>query len=170
MEQFICPASFTLPFHRSNDSLIAQTGYLSYQWYRNDTLLQNGPQNYYKLTGNYQGVYKLKVLDRCNCTFNSDTLFIEQSSALHNAAKNTLNLSISPNPVMNELNLHLDQTGQDQFQVSIYNMLGQKVFRSTAILGASNKKVIDVSNYSPGLYIISVESKTGKANRKFIKQ
>lgn len=170
VEQYVCPASFNLPFYRLNDSLVAQTGYLNYQWYRNDTLLQNGPQNYYQLNGYYQGIYKLKVTDLCNCIFNSDTLFVTQSTSLHNTIKGSLNLSISPNPATDDLNLHLDNPGQQEYQITIYNILGRKVFHSTATFDRSGKKVIDISNYSPGLYIITVESKTGKANRKFIRQ
>lgn len=170
VEHYVCPTDVTIPFSRVNDSLITPTGYLNYQWFRNDTLLQNGPQNYFILQGYYQGVYKLKVLDPCNCTFNSDTLFVAHTTGIKKASGNTLNLSIAPNPATNKINVQLNSAAQGAFRFRIYNILGRKVFEADSKFDADNKKVIDISNYAPGLYILNVENREGKATMKFIRQ
>lgn len=170
VEKFVCPSSFTAHFNRVYDSLKAQAGYLNYQWFRNDTLLQDGPQHYYLLQGYYQGVYKLKVQDSCICTFNSDTLWVAHPSTLKNMTQNKIEFNITPNPASNELNIQLHNPGKEVFLFRIYNILGRKVFEHTSKLDPGNKKVIDLSNYAPGLYILSVESREGKANVKFIRQ
>lgn len=170
VEHYVCPTDVTIPFSRVNDSLIAPTGHLNYQWSRNDTLLQNGPQNYFILQDYYQGVYKLKVLDPCNCIFNSDTLFVEHTTGIKNGSGNTLALNIVPNPATNMLNIQLSNAGQSPFRFRIYNILGRKVLDADAKFDADNKKVIDISNYTPGLYILSVENREGKTTVKFIRQ
>lgn len=163
VEHYVCPTDVTIPFSRVNDSLVAATGYMNYQWFRNDTLLQNGPQNYFVLQGYYQGVYKLKVLDPCNCIFNSDTLLVAHTTGIKKASGNTLNLQISPNPAANKLNIQLNNAGQSEFRFRIYNILGRKVFDADSKFDADNKKVIDISNYAPGLYILNVENRGGQS-------
>ncbi|GEM_PF-1106096 len=170
VEHFVCPASFTVTFDKVNDTLKAQAGYLNYQWFRNDTLLQNGPQNYFVLQGYYEGVYKLKVLDPCNCIFDSDTLFVAHPTSVKSTSLNTLELNIAPNPATNKISVQLNHAGQHEYRFRIYNILGRKVFETTSKLDTDNKKIIDLSNYAPGLYILNVENREGKANVKFIRQ
>lgn len=170
VEHYACATNVTVPFSRVNDSLITPTGYLNYQWFRNDTLLQNGPQNYFILQGNYEGIYKLKVSDSCNCIFNSDTLLIAHPTFIKGTAHNTLELSVAPNPATHKLNVQLNNAGQGEFRFRIYNILGRKIFESDSKFDTENKKVIDLSNYVPGVYLLHVENSTGKAIVKFIRQ
>lgn len=170
VEHFVCPTDVTIPFSRVNDSLIAPAGYSNYQWFRNDTLLQNGPQNYFILQGYYEGVYKLKVLDPCNCIFDSDTLFVEHPTSLKGASRNTLELSVAPNPAANKISVQLKNAGQHEYRFRIYNILGRKIFESDSKFDTGHKKVIDLSNYAPGVYLLHVENSTGKAIMKFIRQ
>lgn len=170
VEHFVCPTDVTIPFNRVNDSLIAPAGYSNYQWFRNDTLLQNGPQNYFILQGYYEGVYKLKVLDPCNCIFDSDTLFVAHPTSIKGTARNTMELSVAPNPATNKISVQLNHAGQQEYRFRIYNILGRKVFESDSKFDADHKKVIDLSNYAPGVYLLHVENSTGKATLKFIRQ
>lgn len=170
VEHYVCPTDVTIPFNRVNDSLIAPTGYSNYQWFRNDTLLQNGPQNYFILQGYYEGIYKLKVLDPCNCIFDSDTLFVAHPTAVKGTARNIFQLSVAPNPATNKISVQLNQAGQQEYRFRIYNILGRKVFESDSKFDADHKKVIDLNNYAPGVYLLHVENSMGKATLKFIRQ
>ena len=70
-----------------------------------------------------------------------------------------------PNPVRTNLNIELPST-VNQFNISIYNQLGQEVLRQ---VGAENSKVIDVSDLASGLYIIKLSTKSYSKTFKFIK-
>ncbi|SRX52749.1 T9SS type A sorting domain-containing protein [Aequorivita sp. CIP111184] len=71
------------------------------------------------------------------------------------------NFQISPNPASEFLNI---ETQLSNYNFSIYNSLGQKV------IGALSTNQIDISNLSNGIYYIKIETETGSATKKFIKQ
>ena len=74
-------------------------------------------------------------------------------------------LAVYPNPVTNYLNLknieNLPNTG-----FRILNVSGQTVQKA----GSLNNQNIDVSNLKKGLYILSIDSKSGNKQFKFIKK
>ncbi len=71
------------------------------------------------------------------------------------------NFQIYPNPASEFLNIKIQLSN---YNFSIYNSLGQKV---NAVI-STNK--IDISNLSDGIYYIKIETETGLATRKFIKE
>ncbi len=71
------------------------------------------------------------------------------------------NFQISPNPASEFLNI---KTQLSNYNFSIYNSLGQKV------IGALSTNKIDISNLSNGIFYIKIETETGSATKKFIKQ
>lgn len=75
--------------------------------------------------------------------------------------------SIYPNPVKQQLYLQW-QEGTDVKQIDIYELTGQKVFSLSCSTSVNN---IDVSAYHHGIYLLSVEFKSGKRITKtFMKQ
>jgi len=70
-------------------------------------------------------------------------------------------VKIYPNPVQNTLYV-FGVTGQ--FEVQVYSVAGQEVFRS------SNKSKLDVSQLKQGIYIIKVSEDQKNTLLKFIKQ
>lgn len=73
-------------------------------------------------------------------------------------------LKVFPNPVSNYLNIHLNG-GFEFEQVVVYNMTGQKVYDTGAML--SRHTQIDVSNLKNGMYYMTVHTGEGIINKKF---
>jgi len=73
-------------------------------------------------------------------------------------------ISIYPNPVNNNLNIKSNNTKLNS--VKIFNLQGQLVNEFKAL----NTDVFDISELASGLYVIHIESDTGIAKKKFIKQ
>jgi len=82
------------------------------------------------------------------------------SSLLSTQESTLTNFSFYPNPVTNILTIDLSQSDILQ-KVSIYNSIGQEVLTST-------QSTLDVSSLSKGVYIIEVETATGKSSKKLI--
>jgi hypothetical protein len=85
--------------------------------------------------------------------------FIPQSLSVENFKQNIF--EIFPNPSSGILNI---KTLSNDYNFRIYNSLGQ-VMNTTLV-----KNRIDISNLSNGIYFIKLETETGSATKKFIKQ
>lgn len=73
-------------------------------------------------------------------------------------------IQVYPNPASNNLNIHAN--GNDILeQIDIFNLAGQLV--STATVKNENHKVIDLSQFQDGLYLIKVISFKGSSTTKF---
>ncbi len=73
----------------------------------------------------------------------------------------TLNISILPNPVVDEISLLLDESIIIQ-TVQILNTAGQ-------VVGRGSSKVLKTDSLAPGIYSIIVETDQGNWNAKFLK-
>lgn len=85
--------------------------------------------------------------------------FIPQSLSVEDFSQN--DFQIYPNPASEYLHI---KTQLSNYNCSIYNSLGQKVNATLS----ENK--IDISNLSNGIYFLKIETETGAATKKFIKQ
>ena len=74
------------------------------------------------------------------------------------------NFKLSPNPVVDNLNIENDNQIKN---IKIYNQLGQMIFLNEI---NQNKKTLDLSNLSSGIYTIFIETDTRIINKKIIKQ
>jgi len=74
------------------------------------------------------------------------------------------NFKMSPNPVIDNLNIENDNQIKN---VRIYNQIGQMIFSNKI---NDNKKTLDLSNLSSGIYSIFIETDTRIINKKIIKQ
>ena len=92
---------------------------------------------------------------------NDLTVFFNNTT-LSTPSFETTEIVLFPNPVKNTLYLKSNKT--EDAKVSVYNILGEKVFNSTlsAIHG------LDVSNLSNGVYFIKLDN--NKSTFKFVKQ
>ncbi len=76
-----------------------------------------------------------------------------------------LNMSIYPVPANNELTVELEDL--DQYQISMYNSIGQLVNVSSTISGI-DKVTLNTGNLSDGLYFIDLSKGSIKDTRKII--
>ncbi|MEQ3665312.1 MULTISPECIES: T9SS type A sorting domain-containing protein [unclassified Olleya] len=73
-----------------------------------------------------------------------------------------LDVKLSPNPVLNELNISLINNIKS---VQVSNIIGKTIYK----INQSVEK-IDMSFYKPGLYLITIETEKGTITKKIIKQ
>lgn len=78
---------------------------------------------------------------------------------------NSINdIEVYPNPVLNDLNITIDNLHLSETKVSVYTILGKK------ILTFENKKNIDVSSLKSGVYLLKIKNGTSLKSLKFIKK
>lgn len=79
------------------------------------------------------------------------------------------NITLSPNPVSEILNLHLESYKGSEAQIEIVNLLGDKICDKRTIQIASGKDVvINTRSYPSGFYIIKIITSNSVNNLPFI--
>ncbi|MEO8149906.1 MAG: T9SS type A sorting domain-containing protein [Bacteroidia bacterium] len=115
------------------------------------------------------GTFIVYVYDIANPT-NGDTLtYIVTSDCPTGIADQSQDnsLSVFPNPVIDYLNITSDKSSSIE-HLFIYNSFGQQLYEKT--ISGSEFKKIDVSHYSPGLYMLVIKDENGKQTSKsFVK-
>jgi len=79
--------------------------------------------------------------------------------------KETIDISIFPNPTQNTLNL---TTKKSLDVIRIYNQLGQLMWQESSI--SSNQVSIDVSGFSSGIYVVQVRQGEIWQSERFVKE
>lgn len=77
-------------------------------------------------------------------------------------------LSIAPNPVSDVLTFDFDKEDTPQYALKITNALGQSVYNQEAM--EEPKGQIDVQNWLPGLYLLTIQTAKRVKSQTFIKQ
>jgi hypothetical protein len=77
-------------------------------------------------------------------------------------------MSVCPNPSSGKFQLMLERVllSERNMEITVSNMLQQKIYRSELIPG--EKKEIDISNLSDGIYFLSVETEAGIIKKKLV--
>ena len=109
------------------------------------------------------GVYTITVTATLGASVVSRTFTLTVVSYLSTVDFVKNNITIYPNPAKNLITIKGDFNGLEN--ITILNLLGQKVMEKTLI---SNEEKIDVSSLSNGVYTIYFNNI--KAGRKFIKE
>lgn len=79
--------------------------------------------------------------------------------------RNTGNLNIYPNPVLDELNIELSEN-TESLNFEIFNSIGQLVYKSSFI----GKTIVNTDGFQPGVYIIKLTGRNIQGFKKFIKK
>ena len=79
-------------------------------------------------------------------------------------------LNIYPNPTTDQITIEFDAT-ETKSILEIKNVLGQTVYSEMLIdVSGKKSKSIDVSNFSNGIYFLSIKNEKGMMSKKFIKE
>lgn len=77
-----------------------------------------------------------------------------------------VDFKIFPNPVKNKLKIEFENPEKHNFEVSIYDIQGKKVWKGNL---AKSKIEIDVAKLSPGVYVFQLKSNKRLSRKKFVK-
>lgn len=102
------------------------------------------------------------AIDRFSLVFNVNDLSVEP-------VRNTKGISIYPNPSTNgNFFVSMPEIAGEEVQISLYNILGQEVYRSTGTMGDNNRMSIKANSLSAGIYIVKLAQNGKVFNGKLI--
>jgi ELWxxDGT repeat protein len=146
---------------QEGDSLfVEQTG--SYQWFLDGEAL---PDNSQRIEAVESGSYTVEVTDASGCSATSEALEVNITSIEDTRlAREVLTY---PNPVSTRLTV--DSQMHEAVEIQIYSSDGLLMYENSMTAGSHHLHVA-LDNFSPGLYIIQLQSKKGLSHRKLIKR
>ncbi len=132
----------------------------SYSWNFGDgSPLDTSPNPTHTYTSNGNFTVVLTATNSCNSSTNSQTVNI---ATVGIADLNTSGISIYPNPSATGM-FEISAGNADKKVVTVFNIVGEQLMEKEF---SSSRSVIDLSNYTAGLYFVSIVSD----NKKIVKQ
>ena len=148
------------------DTLIADAGLSTYQWYYNSSLISGATDFYYIATAN--GDYNVVCQDANGC---------EVEAVIYNVMTEIVSASLEdaielfPNPAYDKLFIQLPHNNKNQIKaISIFNVFGELMIKKLPTEGKNNADVIiDISELPAGIYIVELTGLENKLRKKFVK-
>ncbi|MFN8308614.1 MAG: T9SS type A sorting domain-containing protein [Chitinophagales bacterium] len=141
----------------SGNTVVATGGYSSYQWLLNGNALSTSASN--SLTAVTTGDYSVQISNGiCSNTSSSIHVVVNGIADIQNTG-----LQIAPNPVTDELIVHISNEQLRTQQIQIFDMFGKLVI-SQAV--QNEKTMIATGNLPEGMYILRI----GNQNLRFAKR
>ena len=150
---------------QSGDTLIANQGFTSYQWYYNGTLIPGATDYFY--VAQASGDYNVVCTDENDCEV--EAVIFSVIAGMQPADSNR-GLMLFPNPAWNTLTVDCFQMNGTVSEISVYNVIGEKVLAfSEHASGVSLPAKLDISSVTPGIYWIECSSEKKSFREKFTK-
>lgn len=155
-----CPQS-TLGIIRSGDSLLADTGFVSYQWFRDGVLVQDSTINYLLLSGT--GTYYVIGVNECNCQYQSSSLQIGVGIGDRDEKHN---ISVYPNPASGQVHISSKVPFAQHAEARLLDLLGRTVAGPLAI-GGQRQAAMHLSGLN-GVYFLQISNGGVRTNWKLV--
>lgn len=129
-------------------------------------ILWTGPGGYTStsttLTGLVAGTYHVVVEDSYCGKAEMDVVVEAKSTSVE--THNSLSIKVFPNPTSQSLTLNMTKTSQ--YDITMVNVLGQKVWSQSI---NAKEHVCDISQLQSGIYMLYVKSSEGEFIEKIVK-
>jgi hypothetical protein len=88
-----------------------------------------------------------------------------------NEIENINDLSIYPNPATDKLNVKFNTSTADNFDITMYNVTGQAVYKETLpnFMGSYSNE-LNINDFAQGVYLMQIKSSKGAITRKVVIQ
>ena len=149
---------------QSGDTLFANQGAVSYQWYYNGNII-NGATGYFYIASQ-NGDYNVVATDANGCEVEA-AIFDVTTSIFNIPSSDELLMSIFPNPVDDILHLIRQSGNESTIKISVYNMLGEEKY---SVEQSPYINQINISVLESGCYVLEIVSEKKNHQLLFIKK
>ncbi len=153
---------------QSGDTLFANAGAVSYQWYHAGNAIA-GATDYFYLADS-SGDFNVVATDANGCEVEA-AIFDVVASVQSAVGSGTVPLEIYPNPVTDKCTINDSQFTMGVVTISVFNIIGEKVLAVQAEAGNQKSEMsVDVHSLPSGHYWLEVKSGERVFRSKFVKQ
>lgn len=150
---------------QSGDTLFANAGAVTYQWYHNGILIPGATASFY--IAPESGDYNVVATDNNGCEV--EAVIFDVIARVQSVAGNS-NLAVYPNPAENTLTVNCYMLNETATVISICNMMGEKTVSVQRVASGRQPAVLDVSDLFPGVYFLEINVGKNIYRIKFVKQ
>jgi len=152
---------------QNGDTLFANAGAVSYQWYYNGNLISGATNNFYIASSS--GDYNVVATDVNDCEV--EAVINDVIASVSQFPVYSSQFTVSPNPVQDKFTIHnLQVTSETAVEIVFYNILGEKLITNLPEARSQWPIEIDCHLFPEGLYILEINSGDKIFRTKFIKQ
>lgn len=147
------------------DSILSSTQASTYQWYKDNVVLQGATNQKYTVKSG--GIYRVETNDYNYCTAKSNEITIQTTNinSLNNINNNFL---IAPNPFHASTSLTYTITSPQNVYAVIYNSVGQLVKTIINERQAIGKYNFSIDNLPKGIYILYIQNDSYNTTKRLI--
>ena len=168
LNNFITVYPFPAPqgIMQSGDTLFANQGAVSYQWYQDGNMIPGATEYFYVATSS--GNFNVVATDENDCEV--EAVIFDVIAQIQLAVGNW-QLAIYPNPATEILYVRGDKLLElSNAMISVYNVLGEKILTPSIRLSGDRSGEIDISSISSGMYVLEIGKDENIFRTNFIKQ
>ncbi|MCX6275179.1 MAG: T9SS type A sorting domain-containing protein [Bacteroidetes bacterium] len=153
---------------QSGDTLFANAGAISYQWYHGGILIPGATDYFYVATES--GDYNIVATDANGCEV--EAAIFDVIASLTPAFSEGEEVTVYPNPVIDFLTIvNTAYNSATKIDISIYNITGQNVLSVQSIVENQHADLkVDGSTLNPGIYFLQLRADEKIFRIKFIKK
>jgi PKD repeat protein len=152
---------------QSGDTLFANQGAISYQWFHDGNLI-TGATDYFYIAGQ-SGNFNVVATDANGCEVEA-AIFDIIANATPLSERDGSGVRLSPNPVNDDLTIQFNNLSVEDIGIEIYNAAGEKVYSGTTKYSLNSTLKVDVRNFATGLYCLKAIQGSENSATIFIKQ
>ncbi|CAN5688294.1 hypothetical protein BH11BAC1_BH11BAC1_18780 [soil metagenome] len=149
---------------QSGDTLFANQGSTSYQWYHDGILIPGATDYYYVFTQG--GNFNVVCLDNNGCEV--EAVIFDVVDGVSESMLTNLELEIFPNPSSGIITVRINPAGIT-FPLSVYNVLGEQILLLNIKEKNQHEFSFDIGNLPPDIYWLEMIAGDRILRTKFIK-
>ena len=148
------------------DTLFANQGAVTYQWYHNGSIIPGATDYFY--VASEGGTYNVIATDENDCEVEA---VINDVVAHTPMAIGYWPITIHPNPVFDKFKIqNLKFTSETAVEISIYNSIGERVWAKQQSFVSGKESEINCEFLPAGLYMLNINTGDKIIRTKFVKQ
>ena len=155
---------------QGGDSLYANAGAVSYQWYLDGNLIAGATNSFYVAT--QSGNYNVVATDNNGCEVEAVIFDVIAGLTPPDSYRDSKGEGVTayPNPVTETLTVTSYLLAGSNANLSVYNMLGEKVKNISDLTFEKLSVEVDCSQLPAGIYLIELTSENSNYWSRFIKK
>lgn len=149
---------------QSNDTLFSSAA-PSYQWSFNGNLIPGATSQFYVPSSS--GSYSVTITDNFNCSIVSG-VFNYVATGTWTPGAGQFSFSIFPNPAREQFSVLFQHTPNDNYVITVTDLLGVEVTAPQKVSGSSTKAVVKTGLLRKGNYIVRVSNEVMMSYAKLL--